>query len=785
MAIQRNSNKETQVSLRDADFEPVEDASIDVFSAQYDDDAFDADDGECDLRFVRDETPSFDTCAIDTGDQPTDGEGNVEFTLFSDVDPVVATCSVGTGNLDFITDTGSEDRQFWAWTGENGDKVSEDTKLQELEDVDRPVGMGAPDYALVSGGLPSNDELAKMGETVEFTLQLKDQTGSKRNHDNDADARPDRSGNWYTLRIEKYFLMRVPGSDSDADDSITTPGSANAAFPNVPGDWMWFNPANPTSTSTTAAQARFQTPYDTAVQLSADGSYTITLRNDDLNAAGDDPDVGVKFTLRPLTTGNDLLRANLVRDIDVLRPGTKGGTNYAVSSTSDGPPASTVGHDTVTGHVIFSDDKSDPHDISAAGLSRSAEESRFYRIISGSRTGNSFTVQVVDQYGDPMGNVEFWLNSDLDGVGDLNRDGLIGAGESLDEVVYPEEVDRTVQASEDGYREDNSEAADAKGPAELDILDDPDDASPGETDTDDTPSLVWIRRTPPASHINPDNRSQRITFSGSTTPTKSDVDRFFQDVSHPYWVVMSGNEGIADDYVVRREQVAGPFDTVVNSFRPLRTRSNGTYRVGYSYIGTDAKTETVVPSVIRIERRGDNPETPDADGNPDNGYQPLTDISLLTHIIKALGSNPSTGPESIIETNHLLGVTQQEEIGDPLTVYWAKEGNSSQSDTIRGGGPEPVKLLVRHWGNRALLVNERLLGEASDTDNPMVYYYDEDDNFSIEGVGVTFEMFEEALKKSFRNGDNVQATSVEWRNYTTSRPGRINRTIWELKLTCS
>ena len=237
LSIQRNSNRETHVSLRDSDFQPVEDALVDVFSAQYDDDAFDADDGQCELRFIRDETPSHSTCEIDIGDQPTDDEGNVEFTLVSDVDPVTASCSVGDGNLDFLTDTGSESREFWSWTGDRGDQVDADAELATLEDVARPVGRAAPDYALISGGLPSGDELAKMNETVTFTLQLKDQVGGTRNHAKDADVGPDRSTNPYILTIEKYFVTRVAGTDSDATDKS---GSASTGFfSEAPGDWNY------------------------------------------------------------------------------------------------------------------------------------------------------------------------------------------------------------------------------------------------------------------------------------------------------------------------------------------------------------------------------------------------------------------------------------------------------------------------------------------------------------------------------------------------------------------
>ena len=378
-----------------------------------------------------------------------------------------------------------------------------------------------------------------------------------------------------------------------------------------------------------------------------------------------------------------------------------------------------------------------------------------------------------------------------------------------DEVVYPEEVDKTVQSTEDEQREDTADNTVTPpivlNASTVDVLDDPNDRSPGATDSDDRPGLIWIRRAAPGSHLIdhdglPATPLQRETFADAdttvtpnvvaTTPTKSAVANAFVDVSRPYWVV--NDDGTPDAYVVRRQQVAGPLDSVSSSFRPLQTRRNGTYRVGYSYIGTSAQTETIIPSVIRIERRGSLLD-------PDRatvGVQPLTvgglPASVLTYVIdqirqgEALDSADATSNalSSVLTTDDRLGVDQAEEVADdPVSIYWAKEGNSSQSNaTRRGGDPEPVSIRVRDVANRAIVVNEPLAED--DEDNPMVYYYDEDDNFSIEGVGVTFEMFEEALSKTWKD-DELYAYSVEWENYTTSRPGRISRTIWELGLSCS
>ena len=78
---------------------------------------------------------------------------------------------------------------------------------------------------------------------------------------------------------------------------------------------------------------------------------------------------------------------------------------------------------------------------------------------------------------------------------------------------------------------------------------------------------------------------------------------------------------------------------------------------------------------------------------------------------------------------------------------------------------------------------------SDDTDNPMAYFYDEDDVFIIENIGASFEMFEEALALTTR-ADGCEVDTVSWENYTFyrdparygARPGRVDRTIWEITL---
>ena len=99
-----------------------------------------------------------------------------------------------------------------------------------------------------------------------------------------------------------------------------------------------------------------------------------------------------------------------------------------------------------TGHVIFSDD--------CVGSARRRGISHG-RIDSGTGSFraaepvNSVTVSVVDQYGDAMRNVAVLAShSDLDRHGVADADGNVDDAD-VDQVVYPEEVDRTVQTRED------------------------------------------------------------------------------------------------------------------------------------------------------------------------------------------------------------------------------------------------------------------------------------------------------------------------------------------------
>ena len=715
LTIQRNGEGNTMVSYRDADFGPVVDARVDVFSALYPDDALD-DDKECVLRFVRDETPSHSTCEIDIGDQLTDDEGNVEFTLVSDSDPTATTCETSAGAYVFSSAPGSEGRTFWAWVGEIGDGVDADAGLVELERVGRPVGAAGPDYLRVSGGLPTNDELAQMGETVTFTAQLRADTGSNgrdgKSLVDDAAAGPDRSGNAYILTVEKYFVARV--ADTDSDETAKTGSASSGLFGQAPGNWAYALPTGAVEVSAgvpvSQALARFQTPVDTVVWPNADGQFSINLTNPDSQAGVPNTDVGVRFTLMPFPQDNDFVDRNLVQDVVV-----EANTNY-MNDMADAQGR-------YEGHVIFSDDASDPHNVEASVMGAST----WYRIISGSRTGNSVTVSVVDQYGDPMRGVAISLLSDLDS-------GNPAAG--TDQVTYPEEVDITVSRNENGDGDD---------PANV--------GSDGTTTVNPTAAATSLT----AATIRAAERAAVAAWDATDNPSSVQT--------RTLTVAVRVNDD-ADNTVA-----AVPTDDAIGTFR---TRSNGAYRIGYNYINpTLAQTEMITPQSTRVVRLLVTSTSSDGDA------------ANVTSTVEMYELDDDGDP---VATTTLADATVTlPEVGDAVYVYWADVGNSGSSVVeVAEPNPDMVEILVADVASRTIVVNE---GDATG-DNPQAYFYDENDTFIVDNRGATLETFEEALGLTSRD-NGVYADMVSWENYTLvrdtgpNRPAQVGRTIWEISLTCS
>ena len=179
----------TQVSVRDADFEPIVNASAEVFQSGYARDAFDSR-GRCIDRYVseHEDSPSFETCAIDAGDGRTDVDGNIELMPGFGGGYATITCQTGTEYADrsptMITPTyrleaaglinEEADYKLWAWTGSFGDTVDSDTQLFEAVPANQQHRRTAAVTAVFSGGTRYD---VKMGSALVYEIQLVDREG--------------------------------------------------------------------------------------------------------------------------------------------------------------------------------------------------------------------------------------------------------------------------------------------------------------------------------------------------------------------------------------------------------------------------------------------------------------------------------------------------------------------------------------------------------------------------------------------------------------------------------
>ena len=145
------------VAVRDSDNQPVPDVSVDLFEVSVElftagsvSDAFDSD-GSCSSDLTSDDDG---TCEIDSGDDTTDPDGNLEENT----------------SVTLPTDAGS--LTLWAWTGELGDTFDAD----ETDSVSLMFTVTEPaDALLVTGDMKENAKNLKFGDSVTFTFQVVDE----------------------------------------------------------------------------------------------------------------------------------------------------------------------------------------------------------------------------------------------------------------------------------------------------------------------------------------------------------------------------------------------------------------------------------------------------------------------------------------------------------------------------------------------------------------------------------------------------------------------------------
>ena len=354
-----------QVSMRTETFEPIDNEAIDVFGTASPEGAF-TEDGECVGRYVGGVVESTSTCEIDAGDFVTGSEGNVEFTASaSSISAEDTVLHCGTlGYYEAGEPAGTEaDVQFWAWNGEFGEEVNEETKLVEVVHVS-PFSRtaSAPAHHIsVTGGLDeeANQLEARFGQEVEYTVQIHADpdlaTGPMGEHLN---VGPNKTGNKLNMIVSKYAVVYVDDGDPAIPDLRMDRDGA------VPGLQASRGTAEPFS----------RTP-GVVTPDATDGSYTISITHPDPDAKANNDDVIVVIQLVP-DDDNDI-------------PIDEGGTD----TDNDGV------NDLFTAEIVFSDDGVDQERIAV-----SAETVPAYREApsTGRSAQGSVTVTVIDQYGRPV-----------------------------------------------------------------------------------------------------------------------------------------------------------------------------------------------------------------------------------------------------------------------------------------------------------------------------------------------------------------------------------------------
>ena len=298
----------------------------------------------------------------------------------------------------------------------------------------------------------------------------------------------------------------------------------------------------------------------------------------------------------------------------------------------------------------------------------------------------------------------------------------------MDQVVYPEEVDLTVQAREN-YDGDDTTLDDAAA---------------------ENPRLPFLRRISPSSI--PDG-------SGMENGVRTVRTAAFLVNAEGGLLLVPPNDG------------QGTF----------RTRRNGAYRIGYNYIAPSvAQTEVITPQSLQVEEFAII-KTPAVD---------VADPALLTLATNLTPEELAAIPLVLTSTSGGRGTLVVGELGTPVYVYWADVGNSISSDltpTDVDDDPVLVEILIADVARRTIVANQG----PDEGDNPQAYFYDESDTFIVDNGGATLETFEEALALS-SSANGVYADRVSWENYTLvrntndpNRPAQVGRTIWEITLTCS
>ena len=357
---------ETQVSVRDADFAPVVNERVEVFWATYARDAFDRS-GRCISRFVADKSPSYQNpsfrpCEIDAGDARTDVDGNAMFEPGTGGGRATISCAAGTPYAGETTATyrleaaGLDDPdaeyRLWAWSGDFGDTVSDDTELFEAVPANQQSGRTPAVSAIFSGG--SRYQL-RMGSALVYEIQLADRMGRP--------VGPNPTGNQdFTVTVRKRAYTIANDGTESAGTNITI---------------------------TTVER----------VSPDSNGHIRIVVTNPDPVIGSNNPDFDVAVTVRRYEASG--VPTNSLRFVDTTGAS---GTDTGGFDAAGAPIAEASGAGTGPNGGLRTIGAQAPverfSDNAPAATTISVSPSAAGRVLAGANQ-NSVSVTVLDQYGNP------------------------------------------------------------------------------------------------------------------------------------------------------------------------------------------------------------------------------------------------------------------------------------------------------------------------------------------------------------------------------------------------
>ena len=378
----------TQVSVRNADFDPIVGRPVEVISSSYPDLAFDSD-GECvtDPPYVTDIFPSIDPCRIDSYDDETDADGNQVFDvgLGGAGNSIQIDCS---GNPGAVPDetfsllvTASPDTHVWAWEGDVGDTVDDATKLALAEPANTVDEVSAPTQAAISGGSKNH---VRMGNTVVYVVQLLDKNG------NPAGPLP---GEDYSFEVTLVATQQATTAGAPSSDDLdpTDPNTQRDGETNV----------------FVLERIRDPKPY----HPDHNGKFTVPTSYADPGRFENDPDVKIQLEIRR-SAANEMVIVD----------------NTGGEAISEQIPNIDVVIGTKTPLVRFSDNAPYANTIGA--------ETSVWRLLNPNGTNrNTVRLTVIDQYGGPLKDRngredlttdDYYVDATSDVAGDFGRSSITG-----------------------------------------------------------------------------------------------------------------------------------------------------------------------------------------------------------------------------------------------------------------------------------------------------------------------------------------------------------------------